>query len=124
MTIKDFTEQQKQALLDLVTLMMYADGHLASAEDERVSRLLTSMGFTSDYDRARQYDAAVARVRSHTKDTDKGSAYLKILIQAFPNHEQRRLIDQVLDDVITSDSHVADAENQLMAQLKEYLEKG
>jgi len=34
MNLKDFTEQQRQAVLDLAMLAMYADGHLASAEGD------------------------------------------------------------------------------------------
>jgi len=67
MTIKDLTEQQKQALLDLTMLAMYADAHLASAEDQRVVRLLGLMGFATDYDREKHYDTSVSRVGRHSQ---------------------------------------------------------
>jgi hypothetical protein len=42
MHLSDFTDEQGQALLVLATLAMYAGGHLAAAEDERVQRLLAA----------------------------------------------------------------------------------
>ncbi|MEI6727854.1 MAG: hypothetical protein WCN81_16750, partial [Actinomycetes bacterium] len=35
MNLPDFTNEQREALLDLLVLAMYADGHLASAEEAR-----------------------------------------------------------------------------------------
>ena len=66
MDLKSFNEAQRQALLDLAVLAMYSDQHLAAAEQERVERLLTSMGLNSDYERAAQYDASIARVSRFT----------------------------------------------------------
>ena len=123
MNIKDFTEQQKQALLDLVTLAMYADGHLASAEDERVLRLLGAMGYSTDYDRTRHYDAAVSRVSRHSQTASNAQAYAHQQAQAFTTREQRRVVTQALDDVVTSDSHVSHGENTLLALVREVLEK-
>jgi len=40
-----FSTTQKQALFDLLILAMYADGHLSSAEDEQLQKLLAAMGF-------------------------------------------------------------------------------
>ena len=65
MNLKDLNDQQRKALLDLAMLAMYSDGHLASAEDERVHRLLGAMGYDEESARNREYDAAVARVSRH-----------------------------------------------------------
>ena len=52
MNVQVFNEAQQQALLDLLVLAMYADGHLGSAEDDRVRRLLAAQGQTAEYDQA------------------------------------------------------------------------
>ena len=122
MNIKDYTEQQKQALLDLVTLAMYADGHLASAEDERVLRLLGTMGFTTDYDRSKHYDATVTRVSRHSQTAESARAYAATLAQAFSSSEQRRMVEGILDDVVNSDSHVSLRESGLLAIVREALQ--
>ena len=123
MNIKDFTEQQKQALLDLVTLAMYADGHLASVEDERVLRLLGTMGLTTDYDRSKYYDAAVSRVGRHSQTAESARAYAHAQAQVFATHEQRVLVTKALDDIVTSDSHVSDSESSMLSLVREVLER-
>jgi uncharacterized tellurite resistance protein B-like protein len=123
MNIKDFTEEQKHALLDLVTLAMYADGHLARAEDARVLRLLGAMGFTTDYDRRQYYDAAISRVSRHSQTADSARAYALTQAQTFATHEQRLLVTKALDDIVTSDTHVSESENSMLALVREVLEK-
>lgn len=123
MNIKDFSEAQREALLDLVTLAMYADAHLAQAEDERMMRLLGKLGLPSDYERSRQYDAAVARVSRHSQSADKARAYALERAEVFSTHEQRRLVSQALDDIVTSDTHVSDKENSFISLVREALER-
>jgi len=123
MNIKDFTEQQKQALLDLVTLAMYADGHLSRAEDARVLRLLGTMGFATDYDRTQYYNAAISRVSRHSQTAESARAYALEQAQIFATHDQRLLVTKALDDIVASDSHVSDTENSMLALVREVLEK-
>lgn len=123
MNIKDFSEQQREALLDLVTLAMYADGHLAQAEDERMLRLLDKLELTTDYERRRQYDAAVSRVSRHSQSADEARAYALERAQVFDTHEQRRLVSQALDEIVTSDTHVSDKENSFISLVREALER-
>ena len=123
MNIKDFTEQQRQALLDLVTLAMYADGHLAATEDARVLRLLGAMGFATDYDRTKHYDAAVTRVSRHSQTAESARAYALTQAQVFTTRDQRRLVSQTLDDVVSSDSHVAERESSFLTLVREVLER-
>ena len=122
MNVKDFTESQQQALLDLVMLAMYADGHLASAEDERVRRLLKTLGFASDYDQGKQYDAAVTRVSRHSQTAASARAYAAAQAKQFSTPEQRRAVEALLDDIVTSDRHVSLQESGLLSMVREALQ--
>ena len=74
---KEFTTTQQHALLDLAMLAMYADGHLASAEDARVHRLLEMLGHGTEYDRNQQYDAAVSSVVSRGSARNDGCEHTR-----------------------------------------------
>jgi uncharacterized tellurite resistance protein B-like protein len=119
MNLKDLTEQQQQALLDLAMLAMYADGHLASAEDERILRLLTTMGFGTDYDRGKQYDAAIGRVSRYSQTASAARTHITTLAQVFTTREQRRSVLDVLDGLVSSDSRVAPQESRYLAVVRE-----
>jgi len=123
MNIKDFTELQKQALLDLTMIAMYADGHLTSIEDQRVQRLLGAMGFDTDYDRGKQYDAAISRVSRHSQTAESALLHAAGLAQSFATQEQRRFVQSILDEIVTSDGHISLQESSLLSRVREAMEK-
>ncbi|MCD6052672.1 MAG: hypothetical protein K0Q55_4090 [Verrucomicrobia bacterium] len=121
MNIKDFTEAQKQALLDLTMLAMYADGHLASAEDARVHRLLSGLGYATEYDRDTQYDAAISRVSRQALTVKTAQAHAVKLAEAFTTPVQRLKVHDLLGDLVTSDSRVSLQEGEFLSVVREAL---
>ena len=81
------------------------------------------MGFDTDYDRSKQYDAAVTRVSRHSGTAESARAYANEQAEVFATHEQRRLVAQALDDIVTSDRHVSDNENSFLSLVREILER-
>lgn len=122
MNLSAFSDIQRQALLDLTMLAMYADGNLAAVEDERIGELLATYGCVSDYERTKQYDASIARVRRHSVSTDAGRAYATLLARQFTTTEQRRQVLEVLDDLLVSDRTVTAQECGFLAAVREALE--
>ena len=122
MNLKNFNDQQRQALLDLVMLAMYADGHLTAVEDDRVGRLLTAMGFTTDYDRGKHFDASVSRVSRHSATAAGARAHATTLAQQFTTTEQRREVQSILEDLIGSDDTVAPQQNNFLAAVRAALQ--
>ena len=123
MNIEDFSEQQKQALLDLTILAMYADGHLAKLEDERVHRLLGSLGFSSKFDRDKHYDASVSRVSRHAPNAETARTHAATLAECFSTRTQRQKVQEILEEVVITDAHVAAQENNLLSVVSEALQK-
>jgi hypothetical protein len=113
-----FTEAQRQALLDLLLLGMYADGHLASAEDATLHGLLRGMGVESKYDQDREMDAAVTRVRQHLERPEDAEAYVKSLAQGFSSPELRRQAAGVLEQFLDSDERLTTVEHQFLATVR------
>src|SRR5581483_2133302 len=96
MNLNEFTKEQRQALLDLLILAMYTDGNLASVEEARVKEVLTSMGWTTDYDRNREFDAAVTRIRQHAQTAEAARAGAAKMAEYASVYEQRnRLLPSV-----------------------------
>jgi uncharacterized tellurite resistance protein B-like protein len=122
MNINDFSEPQRQALLDLLVLAMYADGHLAVAEDARVQRLLTAMGFESQYDHERLFDASVTRVRQHSNSAETARAHAVELAEGFRTREQRRGLYDLLEDLMASDTQVSSDETRFLSVVREVLQ--
>ena len=122
MNLADFNDAQRQALLDLTMLAMYADGILAAVEDEQIGRLLTAMGCDTDYDRAKHYDASVSRISRHSTTTDAARGHASQLARLFTSPEHRRKVLDVLDDVVTSDRSIAAKECGFLDVVREALQ--
>ena len=74
-----FSTAQQRALLDLLVLAMYADGHLTTIEDEQLQKLLTAFGHTEEFDRQREFDAAVTRMRPFAQSIQKAKEQALLL---------------------------------------------
>lgn len=122
MNAANLTPAQSQALLDLTMLAMYADGHLAAAEDERIGRLLASLGFDDEVDRAKHYDASVSRISRHSATRDAARAHAIQLARQFTTPEHRRVVISLLDDMVTSDRNLAAKEGTFLAVVREALQ--
>ncbi|MDB6122423.1 MAG: hypothetical protein JWQ71_1416 [Pedosphaera sp.] len=113
--VTDFTKEQRQALLDLLVLAMYMDGSLASAETAHVQELLVAMDLDTDYDRNREFDASVNRVRQHSESIDGARACAGKLAQSFTSREQQKIVMDVLNDLTTSDGKISSRENSFLS---------
>jgi hypothetical protein len=119
MSLTEFTDQQKQAVVDLLVLGMYADGNLDLIEDEKARRVLDSIQFSSDS--ARQYflDASFARARKHGASAQTTRSYISEIAKSFPTPAMRRQVYTALEDSLTSDRKMADKECELLVVVSE-----
>lgn len=119
MNITGFTDEQKHALLDLLIAGMYADRHLASAEDARIQQLLDAFQFPSDHTRQKVTDAAFTRVRRHTASPATVRAYVTQLANSFPAEDGRRRAYDSLGQLLASDDRVTEDERQFLSVVRE-----
>jgi hypothetical protein len=113
-----FTPQQNLALLDLLVLAMYLDGNLAMVEETRVQDLLAAMGFATDYDRDRQFDESVTRIRQ-AQTPEASKAFTNKLAIQFTTPEQRKRVYDLLNELTALDGRVSSEESQFLSVLKE-----
>jgi len=119
MNVNDFNQDQKQALLDLLLLGMYADHNLSSSEDQRVEQLLGTLKFSSDYERDQFSDAAFTRARQKSDSPEAMQAYVGELAKHFPGNKLRQEAYDILDDLLTSDGRVSSEESKLLSTVKD-----
>ncbi len=119
MNLKGFTQEQKQALLDLLIVGIYADHNLASAEDDRIEQVLDAFQFKTEYDRQKFSDAAFTRARGQSGWPEAIRAYVTELAGHFPKTDMRRRVYEILDDLLTSDGRVTSEESQLLSATRE-----
>jgi uncharacterized tellurite resistance protein B-like protein len=113
--------EQRRALLDLALLAMYADGHLAAAEDHRVQLLIAALGHDTEATARREYDDAVGRVSRVAGSMIAATAAAKELAVKFTAAAERAEVLAVLDRLVESDRHISVTETDLLAIVREAL---
>jgi hypothetical protein len=119
MNLTEFTDQQKQALVDLLVLGMYADGNLDFIEDEKARRVLETIQFPSDGDQQRFLDASFARARKYNVSPEATRQYVTQIAKNFSTPAIRRQVYSALEDSLSSDRRLADQECQLLVIVSE-----
>ena len=112
------TLQQQGALLEILILAMYADGHLDLGEDARLDRVLTTMGVDTEYDRDRVLDETITRLREYSQNPQSARAHAVQLAQAFTDPEQCRGLYQLIEQQVNSDSSVVPAEHEFLSAMR------
>ena len=122
MNTKGFSDEQKAALLDLLVLGMYQDGHIAAAEDERVQLLVKSFDLESDYVRQQFTDASFGRVSKQQRTPEAVRSAVFNYDSTFKDSRQRRQALDALAELLASDNRVTNEENRFLVMVEEALE--
>ena len=113
-----FSAAQKQALFDLLILAMYADGHLSSAKDEQLQKLLAGMGFVDEPARQREFDAAVTRLRPSIQSIYKAKELALALAGEFTDRPQQKQVFSAVEQIMMFDHNISTWENTLLMELR------
>src|SRR5579871_2085285 len=114
MDVTELNDTQKKALFDLLVLGMYADGNLDLIEDEKAKRILETVSFPSETEKQFFVDGSFARARKHGASPDNMRRYISSIAKHFPTLELRRQAYNILEDSLSSDNKIADAESKLL----------
>jgi uncharacterized tellurite resistance protein B-like protein len=116
------TNAQKQALVDLLVLGMYADHRLASAEDDYLQRLLDTFQFSSDYERQGFVDAAFTRASRRSQSPEAIRSYVAQLAANFLSTQEGQIVYDTLEELVTSDGGPTAEERQMLSAVKQAFE--
>ena len=118
MNLTGFNDQQKQTLLDLLVIGMYANGNLADAKETKVESVLNTIKFPSDSARERFLDACFTRARQHLGSPQLTRDFVADIASHFPTQDIRQEAYSDLEDLLSSDKDTQ-KDSQLLAIVKE-----
>jgi hypothetical protein len=97
---------------------MYADGHLTTFEDKQLQELLAAMGFITEPDRQREFDAAVTRIKPSIQSVWRAKELTLSLASAFTQRSEHKQVFSAVEQIMTFDNHVSHWENTLLMELR------
>lgn len=118
MDLSKLSSEERKALLDALVLAMYSDAHLARTEDARIEKILGGMGFAAKFERDREFDAAVTRVRQHADAATAAREVTTNLTNALSKRGDRDAVIQTLTELVGSDSRVSAEETKFLEMVK------
>ena len=118
MELKHLSAEKRNAILDVLVVAMYSDAHLARTEDARIERLLSAMGFAAKFERDREFDAAVTRIRQYSDPVTANREVSQNLAKTFSSSGDRNQIIHSLTELIGSDSRVTAEETRFLETIK------
>jgi hypothetical protein len=113
-----YSTAQQLALLDLLILAMYTDGHLSVWEEAWLQELMAGMGFQEEATRQREFDEAVARTRPSTKNIVQARDHALKLADFFTQRDQQKKVYDTVQWIMGSDGHVSTWETMLLSELR------
>jgi hypothetical protein len=116
--VSDFSPLQQRVLLDLFVLALEADGQLPAANDKRFDGLFKTLGYHTDVERQREFEAAAARMKPHARPVPQARAQLIALCEAFTTRPQHKKVYAAMQEIFAGDAHVSNVEIQLLSELR------
>ena len=114
---------EREALLELAVLGMFADGRIKLAEDACMQQTLAELGWEAESgERDYILSTAINKMRDAMDNDAARMNFLHSLKATLPTAEQRSRAIGILTSILQSDGSVDSAENDLLQQAKAALE--
>lgn len=112
------TQPQREAVLDLLLLGIYADGAIRLNENERVYDLISSYGWES-YQDAREYSqTAIARARAALETDETLAIFFRGLSSRLAEDDVKNLALALLARLIEADNAATESEADFYQKAK------
>ncbi|MCX6838142.1 MAG: hypothetical protein NTX35_10075 [Verrucomicrobia bacterium] len=116
------TQKNREALLDLLTLSIYADAHVSLTEERLVESAFIAEGWDSDYPKSLFIEESFARAREAADSDDAMFDYINEKAQVFTTKTSQKEVLGVVKNILKGDG-VTPEENEFYSLLVQALPK-
>ncbi len=111
------TQQQREALFDLIALATYADGHISLREEELANSAFTAEGWESEHPKSLFLEQSIARAREAAESDAAADEYIASRAVVFTDHASQTEAYGVVQGVISRDG-LATGDHAFLVKLK------
>ncbi|MCA1964355.1 MAG: hypothetical protein LDL31_10460 [Prosthecobacter sp.] len=116
------TQQQREALFDLLALSIYADAHVSLAEEDLLQQTFVKKGWKSSIPKQHFIDLSFARAREAAESDDATIDYLTECAAAFDTPKAQKEACEILKKILEADGETAE-ENEFYTLFEQSLPK-
>lgn len=115
----ELSQEQKEAKIDLMLLMMYADRNITEQERNMLKEQSEGMGWENpEYYLELYIDKRIADVREVITDENKTDAFIDSIAKRLDNDELKQKMLKMIVDFIDVDADSADREKSLLEKVE------
>lgn len=116
------TQNNREALFDLLTLSIYADAHISMTEERLLKSAIISKGWKSEYPKSLFIEESFARAREAADSDDAMFDYISEKAQAFTTKAAQKEALGEIAKILESDGETPD-ENEFYNLLEQAMPK-
>jgi len=120
LTLTAMTQPQREALLDLLVLSIFADTHVSLTEEETLQARIQGMGWESEKPREIHFLNAMHRARAAIDSAEATDLFVAVRASQFSTPASRLAALEAIRSVVASDGH-GEHESSFLALLRKHL---
>lgn len=114
----DFIQEENEALLDLLTLAMYSDGHVAEEELQNIADHCDFMDWRSVKDQTEYISESKERAKKNLETDELTVKYLRDIASRLTEPDFRRLAKKALFEMLHADEILDPKEAKFLGLFK------
>jgi uncharacterized tellurite resistance protein B-like protein len=118
---KELNTEQREALLDLLVLGMYADNHLAISEDDLLHDFLVDCGVVDEVTRQNLIDDAISRAGLRVTNEETRHGRLIELASRLSTQNVAQAATAILEEFLAVDGNVNEGEKAYLTEVRRLL---
>ena len=112
-------QRQREAMIDLLIWMMYADNVLTLPENDRIDQITAEMEWEAPSRPSVYINTSISKIRDVLADEEKGRALLEEIHSRLGTDRMRKEAYEACRELARADGQLADEELQLLNTVKE-----
>lgn len=121
LSLDGFNQEQREAMLDLIILGMYADNHLAFSENEVLKDFSQSFNWNSSESINYYMNRIIGHFRQIRDDPEAVNETIELIATKLSNQSEQAL--KILEDMIDADGETVDQESKFYQKVEEALKQ-
>ena len=117
------TQEQREALVDLLVCTQFADQHLALAEQEQLEKEIKKLGWESGTAPGQFLNASVARAKSALEKDDLTTEYLREIAARLENGDARAKALAAAERMVGIDQNASPSEKVFLDMVRKVLSR-
>jgi len=116
-------QKEREAIIDLLHLGLYADSHIALKEGEFISDLVDVIGWDTQLSFSSYESKSIAGARAAKDSPEAKAALIAYAAERLVSKESRTLAIELCKQLFSSDSSTTDKEAALLGEIRSALQK-